>query len=177
MKTRRKARKKRSVVDSAARNAASLSDGCNPELVKGADFDGIFEMPIIKKPKDFIIPDKLIPFSKLKKVDSKSFAVCEYENDSQIKHIMKEEEGHLPDTPQNREFLVDLANNKKAHIGKDHRGIDWHATLNKDGSQNWVSHRNGVISDGGVNKVPRVFDEETGLKNNARKDSSWRKGK
>lgn len=98
-------------------------------------------------------------------------------NDSQIKHIMKEEEGHLPDTPQNREFLVDLANNKKAHIGKDHRGIDWHATLNKDGSQNWVSHRNGVISDGGVNKVPRVFDEETGLKNNARKDSSWRKGK
>ena len=67
MKTRRKARKKRSVVDSAARNAASLSDGCNPELVKEADFDGIFEMPIIKKPKEFIIPDKLIPFSKLKK--------------------------------------------------------------------------------------------------------------
>ena len=37
-------------MDSAARNAASITDGCNPEFVKGAAFDGIFEMPIIKKP-------------------------------------------------------------------------------------------------------------------------------
>ena len=47
-KGRRKRRntKKRSVVDSAVRNAACLSDGCNPEFVIGAEFDGIFEMPI-----------------------------------------------------------------------------------------------------------------------------------
>ena len=43
----RKRRKTRTVVDSAARNAAVLSDGCNPEFVKGAEFDGIFEIPII----------------------------------------------------------------------------------------------------------------------------------
>lgn len=43
-------RKKKSVVDSVARNAASITDGCNPEFVKGATFDGIFEIPIIKKP-------------------------------------------------------------------------------------------------------------------------------
>ena len=42
-KTRRRRRtiKKRSVVDSAVRNAACLSDGCNPEFVIGAEFDGI----------------------------------------------------------------------------------------------------------------------------------------
>ena len=43
---KRKKTKIRTVTDSAARNAATLSDGCNPELVKGADFDGIFEIPI-----------------------------------------------------------------------------------------------------------------------------------
>ena len=73
-KTRRKRRttKKRSVVDSADRNAACLSDGCNPEFVIGAEFDGVFEMPIIKKPKKIIIPDNLVPFSKMEKADPKS---------------------------------------------------------------------------------------------------------
>jgi len=33
IKRKRKITKKRTVVDSAVRNAASLSDGCNPELV------------------------------------------------------------------------------------------------------------------------------------------------
>ena len=54
MATRKRKTKKKSVVDSAARNAASITDGCNPEFVKGATFDGIFEMPIIKKPKKII---------------------------------------------------------------------------------------------------------------------------
>lgn len=96
-------------------------------------------------------------------------------NDSQIKHILREDEGHLPDTPENRRLLVEWANDRSMHVGKDNRGVDWHASLNKDGTQNWVSHRDGVISDGGVNKIPRVFDQETGLKHNARFDNSWRK--
>ena len=89
-KTRRKRRttKKRSVVDSAVRNTACLSDGCNPEFVIGAEFDGVFEMPIIKRPKKIIIPDNLVPFSKMEKADSKSFAVCEYENDVEFKDIL-----------------------------------------------------------------------------------------
>ena len=85
---KRKTTKKRSVVDSAARNAAALSDGCNPEFVIGAEFDGVFEMPIIKKPKKIIIPDNLVPFSKMEKADPKSFAVCEYENDTEFKDIL-----------------------------------------------------------------------------------------
>ena len=80
--------RKRSVVDSAARNAASLTDGCNPEFVIGAEFDGVFEMPIIKRPKKMLIPDNLVPFSKMDKADPKSFAVCEYENDAEFKDIL-----------------------------------------------------------------------------------------
>lgn len=87
-KKRRKTTRRRSVTDSAARNAASLTDGCNPEFVIGAEFDGVFEMPIIKKPKKIIIPNNLVPFSKLEKADPKTFAVCEYENDSEFKDIL-----------------------------------------------------------------------------------------
>ena len=76
LKRKRKTTKKRTVVDSAARNAASLTDGCNPELVIGAEFDGIFEIPVIKKPKKILVPDKLVPFSKMAKADKKTFAVC-----------------------------------------------------------------------------------------------------
>ena len=96
-KTRKKRRtyKKRSVVDSAVRNAASLSDGCNPELVIGAEFDGIFEMPIIKKPKKIIIPDKLVPFSKMNKADQKSFAVCEYENDTEFNYLLVHNDDYI----------------------------------------------------------------------------------
>ncbi len=85
---RRRVRRKKSVVDSAVRNAASLSDGCNFEFVIGADFDGIFEIPIIKKPKKIIIPEKLVPFSKKEKVNPKAFAVCEYENDVEFKDLL-----------------------------------------------------------------------------------------
>ena len=85
---KRKRRIKRSVVDSTAKNAASLSDGCNPELVKGAEFDGAFEIPVIKKPKKLIVPDLLVPFSKVDRVNSKACAVCEYENDIEFKDLL-----------------------------------------------------------------------------------------
>jgi len=86
---KRRRRRKRTVVDSAARNAASITDGCNPELVVGAKFEGIFEIPIIKKPKKIIIPDNLVPFSKMEKANPQSFAVCEYENDKDFKDILE----------------------------------------------------------------------------------------
>lgn len=92
---RRRTAKKRSVVDSAARNAASLTDGCNPEFVKGARFDGIFEIPIIKKPKTYRIPNNLVPFSKMDKADPKSFAVCEYENDAEFRDILIHPEEYI----------------------------------------------------------------------------------
>ena len=85
---RKRRKKKKSVVDSAARNAAALSDGCNPELVAGAEFDGVFEIPVIKKPKKMIIPDNLVPFSKMDKADKKKFAVCEYENDREFRDLL-----------------------------------------------------------------------------------------
>ena len=40
---------------------AIIDDGMNPELVLGADFDGYFGIPIIKKPEQLIIQQALHP--------------------------------------------------------------------------------------------------------------------
>lgn len=97
--------KKKSVVDSGVRNAGLLSDGCNPELVKGAEFDGIFEIPIIKKPKKLIIPDKLVPFSKMDKVNKKTFAVCEYENDMEFSDLLAHPNEYVEILKQYKGFI------------------------------------------------------------------------
>lgn len=88
------------------------------------------------------------------------------ESDSKLKHIFREAEGHLPDTPENRQVLKDLANDRKCHLGKDKWGNDWHARLRDDGTQDWVEHRNQEIWDGGRNSEPLDWNDETGLKYN-----------
>ena len=45
------------------RRKAVLDDGCYPELVRGARFDGILEIPFIEKPARIIIPKEIVPFS------------------------------------------------------------------------------------------------------------------
>ncbi len=87
-------------------------------------------------------------------------------DDSQLKHIFRRARGHLEDTPENRQLLLNLANDEKHHIGKDSYGNDWHYKQLEDGSQLWVSSRNGIIQEGGLNSPPRPWDERTGLNNN-----------
>lgn len=87
------------------------------------------------------------------------------ENDSQIKHIFEEREGHLPDTPENRKMLTELANDEHFHVGKDMYGNDWHTRIKVDGTQDWVRHQNQVINEGGKNSIPRQWHDRTGLNN------------
>lgn len=67
---------------------AVITDGCNSELVKDAEFDGLFQIPIIKKPEKIIIPRSMVPFSKAEKVEPERFAVCEYENDRDFSELL-----------------------------------------------------------------------------------------
>lgn len=84
-------------------------------------------------------------------------------NDSQIKHIFGERNGHVADTPQNRQKLIDLANDKSKFQGKDKFGNTWHIEMNEKGNQWWVRFREGTINEGGMNSVPRNWDSDTGL--------------
>ena len=87
-------------------------------------------------------------------------------HDDQIKHIMADRPGHLPDTPENRKKLVDLANDIRCYKGTDIKGNNWHYKEIEDGSQLWVEIRDGVIQNGGINKPPRSWDPQTGLNRN-----------
>lgn len=99
-------------------------------------------------------------------------------NDSQLKHIFRDAEGHLPDTPENRELVTNMANNPANYMGMDKYGNQWYSSFNaSDGSQLWASVRNGRIQNAGKNLVPHTWDDETGYSQNPKKDKSWRKKK
>jgi hypothetical protein len=67
---------------------AVIDDGMCPELVCGADFDGYLGIPIIKRPKEILIPNRIVPFSKLDKADSFADAIATYEHDPVFSDIL-----------------------------------------------------------------------------------------
>jgi filamentous hemagglutinin len=85
------------------------------------------------------------------------------DNAAQLRHIFSARTAHLADTPANRKLLMDVANDRKSMLGKDKFGNVWHARTLDDGTQVWISTRNRVIQNGGLNDTPRVFDPQTGL--------------
>ncbi|MBO9458095.1 hypothetical protein [Labrenzia sp. R5_0] len=85
------------------------------------------------------------------------------DNPSQLGHVFGDRPGHLPDTPQNRQLLVDTSNNPSNLHGTDRFGNEVHTITQADGSQVWVYTRNGVIQNGGVNNPPKQWVEGVGL--------------
>nr|WP_242628957.1 hemagglutinin repeat-containing protein [Xanthomonas oryzae] len=84
-------------------------------------------------------------------------------NDAQVKHIFRNKSGHLADSPESRKLLVGVAQDSSNKLGIDAFGTQWFAKNQVDGTQVWVTIRNGIIQNAGVNKVPRTFDARTGL--------------
>ena len=73
----RKKRVKRCVID----------DGFNSELVETAFFDGILEIPKLEAPKEIVIPENLIPFTKRNSSKNFSETLAFYENDIKFSNI------------------------------------------------------------------------------------------
>ena len=69
---------------------------------------------------------------------------------SQIKHIFGNRKGHIADTPANRTLLTDTANPANFK-GLDMYGNRVYTKTLSNGSQSWVTVRNGIIQNGGVN--------------------------
>ena len=61
--------------------AHKIIDGFNSELVRGAAFDGVFEIPYIQAPDEIIIPSAVIPFSVRSRSQSNEEFVHFYEHD------------------------------------------------------------------------------------------------
>ena len=86
-------------------------------------------------------------------------------NKAQINHIMKDRSGHLADTIENRSLLVSISMDKKNYLGKDENGNEWYSKI-INGKQVWVTVRNDVIQNGGVNDEPIKYIKNRGLKKN-----------
>ena len=84
-------------------------------------------------------------------------------SDARASKIFGTREGHVPDTPANRDMLHGVANDEAARRGPDKFGNQWAAQIQADGSQVWVQMRNGKIWNAGVNKNPLPYNPETGL--------------
>ena len=72
-----------------------IDDGFNAELVSGAFFDGIFEIPHIKKPSDIIIPSAVIPFSQRNRSDNYKEFVHFYEHDKNFAAVLTAAKEHI----------------------------------------------------------------------------------
>ena len=72
-----------------------IDDGFNAELVETAVFTGLLEIPLIKKPDEFIIPKSMIPFSKRKKSESYEEFICFYEHDICFRDILTATKEHI----------------------------------------------------------------------------------
>ena len=96
---------------------------------------------------------------------------------AQIKHIFRNEPGHLPETEKNKRLILSVSNDPECYVGTDSKNKKWYAKTLNDGSQVWVSVYNSIIIDAGLNNSPRQFDPDSGLNNNPKKNGSWRKKK
>lgn len=81
--------------------------------------------------------------------------------EAQIKHIMSERKGHISDTPENRFLLESVSSDERNYVGKDSHGNARYAKI-INGKQVWVSARNGIIQDGGINETPfkKLYDKK-----------------
>ena len=72
-----------------------IDDGFRSDLVEGAHFDGIFEIPHVPGPNELIIPDRMIPFTKRKYRSSVKEFIVFYEHDIKFREILTSTDDYL----------------------------------------------------------------------------------
>ncbi len=83
--------------------------------------------------------------------------------DNRVQHIFRDAEGHVLDTPANREMLLGITKEASSYLGSDQFGNQWFAIITVDGKQIWTQTRANEIINGGLNLIIRTFNPLTGL--------------
>lgn len=72
-----------------------IDDGFAPELVAGAFFDGMFEIPIIKNVPEVFVPKRLVPFTKRGVTSMIDEFICFYEHDFRFSDVLRNARAYL----------------------------------------------------------------------------------
>ena len=81
--------------DPSKRRKNIIDDGFNAHLVAKSLFDGVLEMPIIRKPKEIVIANEAIPFSKMHRTKDHSEFVVFYEHDLVFADVLTSTDEYL----------------------------------------------------------------------------------
>ncbi|MBM6990735.1 MAG: DUF4417 domain-containing protein [Mobilibacterium timonense] len=84
---------------------AIMDDGCDPELVAGARFDGLFDIPVIEKPEQIVIPSSIVPFSERNKFTDYNTAIGFYEMDIRFSEVLISPEKFVDDFRRFKAFI------------------------------------------------------------------------
>ena len=74
-----------------------VDDGFRADLVRAADFKGIFEIPYINPPKKIVLPKDTIPFSLMNRTMDHTEFVVFYEHDVKFADILTSTDEYLDD--------------------------------------------------------------------------------
>lgn len=74
-----------------------IDDGFRSDLVENASFDGIMEIPIIKKQTFTKLPKRLVPFTMKNRVTGNEELICFYEYDNKFDDFLKNPDDFLGD--------------------------------------------------------------------------------
>ena len=74
---------------------AAIDDGFQPELVKNARFEGVFEMPVIDKPKRIFIPDGITSFSRRNEAPTDKEAIGFFEMDPMFADVLRNPQAYV----------------------------------------------------------------------------------
>ncbi len=80
-----------------SKNKAIIDDGCNPDLVAGAEFDLPLGIPIIKAPDRIIIPKRIVPFSSRNRAQDFDEAIGFHEMDVNFSDVLRAPEKYIND--------------------------------------------------------------------------------
>jgi len=80
-------------------------------------------------------------------------------------HIFDDRPGHLIDTPENREKIINLVKNPENFVTKDRHGKLWFGKILPNGTQLWAHVVKGVVTNCGLNATPLESDPAYGYSN------------
>ena len=72
-----------------------MDDGFRPEIVEGARFEGILEIPVIEKPDQIVIPESIVPFSRVTAEIIGNTALCFNDMDVIFADVIRRPEEYM----------------------------------------------------------------------------------